>query len=217
MLSEKETKKLIEKLLKWERETETRKQKKRKEDPFQILIRTVLSQRTRDENTDKAAGRLFEEYPGLEELAEAERKEIEELVKPAGFYKVKAERIKEISEIILEEFGGEVPENLEELLKLPGVGRKTAGIVMVYGFGKPVSIPVDTHMHRISNRTGLVKTKRPEQTEQKLMKKIPKKYWIPLNHLLVRFGKRVCKPLRPHCYRCPVVEICEYGEKNLES
>ena len=131
--------------------------------PYEVLVRTILSQRTRDENTDKATESLFNVYPTMEEVADAPVEEIAELVRQAGFYNVKAARIKEVSNILLDEYGGVVPDTVEELIKLPGVGRKTANCVLVFGFQKD-AIPVDVHVHRISNRLGLVHTKEPEET-----------------------------------------------------
>ncbi len=183
---------------------------KRNKSPFEVLIATVLSQRTRDENTAKAAEQLFSKYKTPKEIADAGILQIEKLIKPSGFYKVKAQRIKEISRIIAEQYNSRVPKSLDELLKLPGVGRKTAGIVMCYGFGIAESIPVDTHVHRISNRLGLVKTKHPEQTEQALMKIVPKRYWLDLNELFVRFGQLICRPITPHCAECPITKYCNY-------
>lgn len=178
---------------------------------FHVLIGTLLSQRTRDMNTDKAAKHLFSKFPTAEKLSKASTKEIEELIKPSGFYKVKAERIKEIAKKISQKYGGKVPEDMEELVKLPGVGRKTANCVLVYGFGKP-AIPVDTHVHRITNRLGLVKTKKPEETEMELMKVIPKKYWTIINELLVKHGQGICKPVKPLCSCCPLLKHCTYGK-----
>lgn len=177
--------------------------------PFQVLISTVLSQRTKDANTDKAARQLFSKYPTPQAISRARVEEIEKLIRPSGFYKQKAKRIKEISRIILEEFKGAVPRTTEELTALPGVGRKTAGCVLCYGFGIP-SIPVDTHVHRISNRIGLVKTRRPEDTEQALMKLIPKDHWIKINQLLVKHGQSICLPRKPRCGICPVRTHCDY-------
>lgn len=177
------------------------------ESPFKVLISTILSQRTRDENTIKASEQLFAEYKTPGEIAGAPLERIEELIRPSGFYKVKARRVKEVSRIIVEDYGGRVPDSLEELLKLPGVGRKTANCVLVYGYGKS-AIPVDTHVHRISNRLGLVKTRTPEETERELRRKIPREYWLELNGLFVKFGQQICKPVKPRCGECPVRDEC---------
>ena len=184
-------------------------------DPFQVLIRTVLSQRTRDENTDKASRRLFSRFKTPREIVKANVKEIEELIRPSGFYRVKALRVKEISREILGRFGGRVPDNIEDLVSLPGVGRKTANCVLVYAY-KMHALPVDTHLHRIPNRIGLVKTKEPEETERALAKIVPKKHWVVINELFVKFGQRICKPIRPECYRCPIVDLCGFEKKNLK-
>ncbi len=180
--------------------------------PFRVLIRTILSQRTRDENTDHASARLFSKFKTPEDIAIADKEDIEELIVSAGFYHVKAARIKEVSQILLDEFDGKVPDTIEELLTLPGVGRKTANCVLVYGFKKP-AICVDVHVHRISNRMGLVETKTPEQTEEKLKKLVPKKYWLEINDLLVQFGQTICRPVYPLHDICPVNECCKlYSE-----
>lgn len=183
---------------------------KRNKSPFQVLIATVLSQRTRDENTAKAAEQLFSKYKTPKNIANAGIAQIEKLIKPSGFYRVKTGRIREISRILAEQYNSRVPKSLNELLKLPGVGRKTAGIVMCYGFGIPASIPVDVHVNRISNRLGLVNTKTPEKTEIILMKIVPKRYWLDLNELFVRFGQLICRPVRPHCWECPITKYCDY-------
>ncbi len=185
-----------------------------KQDPFHVLIGTVLSQRTKDENTEKAAKQLFSKYKTPEEIANAPLKDLEALIKPSGFYRIKAKRIKEISKIIAEKYNGKVPETINELVKLPGVGRKTAGCVLVYGFNRP-AIPTDVHVFRVSNRIGIVKEKTPEKTEYALMRVIPKKYWILYNSIMVRFGQQICRPIRPRCWECPIVDMCEYGEKNF--
>ena len=177
-------------------------------DPFRVLITTVLSQRTKDANTDKASKALFSKYTTPRQLANARLKDIEKLIRASGFYKVKARRIKEISEIILEKYNGRTPRKIEELLSLPGVGRKTANCVLVFAYRQP-AIPVDTHVHRLSNRLGWVKTKTPEKTESQLVKKIPKKYWIDLNELLVTHGQSICLPRRPRCSVCPIEKWCE--------
>ncbi len=182
-------------------------------DPYKVLIRTILSQRTRDENTDQATKNLFSKYKNINEIVDAPVEDIEELIKCAGFYRVKAARIKEVSEILLDQYGGEVPNTLEDLVELPGVGRKTANCVLVYAFELP-AIPVDTHVHRISNKLGLVNTKTPEQTEAELAKIIPKDQWILLNDLMVQFGQTICKPIGSQCEICPITEHCQYYKEN---
>ena len=184
-------------------------------DPYRILIRTILSQRTRDENTDQATKNLFSKYKNINEIVDAPIEDIEELIKCAGFYRVKAGRIKEVSQILLDQYGGEVPNTLEELVELPGVGRKTANCVLVYAFELP-AIPVDTHVHRISNKLGLVNTKTPEQTEEELAKIIPKDQWILLNDLMVQFGQTICKPIGSKCEICPITQHCQYYKDNNE-
>ncbi len=176
-------------------------------DPFRVLIATVLSQRTRDEITERAAGKLFARYSTAAALANADIGDIEELIREVGFYRVKAPRIKEIARIILNDFKGRVPDDMDSLLSLPGVGRKTANCVLVYGFGREV-IAVDTHVHRISNRLGLVSTKTPEETEVQLLEVVPKKHWRHINELLVRFGQDICRPVGPKCGGCPLVGLC---------
>lgn len=176
-------------------------------DPFKVLISTILSQRTRDENTAIASRNLFSIYKDSKMLSRANEKDIQRLINPVGFYRIKARRIKEVSKIILEKYGGRVPCDIEDLLALPSVGRKTANCVLVYGFMKP-AIPVDTHVHRISNRLGLVNTKTPEETEISLRKSIPKKYWLDLNELFVRHGQNICRPIAPKCSDCVINRLC---------
>jgi endonuclease-3 len=178
-------------------------------DPYRVLIRTIISQRTRDENTDRASAQLFSQYHTMTEIANADPTRLEPLIRPAGFYRVKAQRIVEVSKKLLDEFKGQVPDDIKNLLKLPGVGRKTANCVLVYGFQKP-AIPVDVHVHRISNRLGLVKTKTPEETEVELEKIVPKEYWIELNDLMVQFGQTICRPQSPRHEECPLQDICDY-------
>jgi endonuclease-3 len=184
--------------------------------PFKVLISTVLSQRTRDENTLKASTQLFKRFPSAKKLAKAKINEIQELIKPAGFFRVKAKTIKKIAVELNKKFNGRVPSSLEELLSLKGVGRKTANCVLVYSFRKP-AIPVDVHVHRISNRIGLVKTKTPEETEIKLMQLIPKNKWIELNDLMVKFGQRKCLPRNPECEICALSNNCDFGRKKLSN
>lgn len=177
--------------------------------PFRILIGTVLSQRTRDEKTDEAARALFARYPSPEMLASAPVEEIAKLIRPANYYYTKASRIKEISTIVMEKYAGKTPDNLADLTRLPGVGRKTAACVMVYGFGKP-ALPVDTHVHRISNRIGLIQTKTPIESEKELWKVVPQKYIMPYNELMVKHGQKICRPIGPKCDQCPIATSCDY-------
>ena len=181
-------------------------------DPYRVLIRTILSQRTRDDNTDRASAHLFSKYHSMEEIARADPTLLEPLIRPAGFYHVKAQRIVEVSRKLIDEFKGEVPEDMKGLLELPGVGRKTANCVLVYGFQKP-AIPVDVHVHRISNRLGLVNTKHPEETELELERLVPQEYWIELNDLMVQFGQTICRPQSPRHEECPLQELCDYYQE----
>jgi endonuclease-3 len=183
-------------------------------DPFRCLISTVLSQRTRDEVTYSATEKLFSRFGTPSEIACAGTDEIEALIREAGFYRTKAPRIKEIARIIQDEFKGKVPDNMETLLTLPGVGRKTANCVLVNGFGKD-AIAVDTHVHRISNRLGLVTTKTPEETEKELYRTIPKEHWKYTNEFLVRFGQDICRPVGPKCGACPIIDLCPTGTSRL--
>lgn len=182
------------------------------EDPFQVLIGTILSQRTRDEATDRASAALFAQYPDARSLAAAPIAEIERLIRPVGFYRAKARNLADCAQLLVDETGGPVPPDLEALLSLPGVGRKTANCVLVFGFAEP-AIPVDTHVHRISNRLGVVRTRTPEETERRLEEVVPRDYWIPLNPLLVQHGQNLCGPGRPKCDRCPIVEWCATGQR----
>ena len=162
--------------------------------PFSILIGTILSARTKDESTTKVVKVLFSKYKNPKQLANAKLKDVEKIIKSIGFYHVKSKRIIEVAKIIDSKYKGKVPEDLDTLVELPGVGRKTANCVLVYAFEKP-AIPVDIHVHRISNRIGLVETKNPEDTEQELMKKIDKKFWIDINDTFVMYGQNICKPM----------------------
>ena len=183
-------------------------------DPYKVLVRTILSQRTREENTDQATNNLFEKYPDIHAVVDAPIDDVKELIKPAGFYNVKAARIQEVSRILIDQYGGEVPDTVEEMIKLPGVGRKTANCVMVFAFELP-AIPVDTHVHRISNRLGLVDTKNPDDTEVELCRIAPRDLWIKLNDLMVQFGQNICKPIGPQCEVCPCTDICDYFSENI--
>lgn len=178
-------------------------------DPFRILIGTILSHRTRDENTSRATENLFSRYTTPQEIAEAPPSEVRKLIRPSGYYNMKTKNIIRASRQLLDEFDGVVPDNVEDLLKIHSVGRKTANCVLVYAFGKP-AIPVDTHVHRISNRLGLVSTEQPEETEEALTGSVPKKYWLELNDLFVRFGQTTCKPIGPKCSICTLSGDCKY-------
>ena len=185
---------------------------KKKNSPFLVLISTLLSHRTRDETTDAATERIFSLYNTPKEFSDAPLEELENLIKPVGFYHVKAKRIKQISSILIDRFNGIVPNNIEELLTLPGVGRKTANCVLAFGFDIP-ALPVDTHVHRISNRLGLVKTKEPYKTEIELTKIAPTDEFCFLNTFMVKFGREICKPIGPRCYDCGVRDACDYFER----
>lgn len=173
-------------------------------EPYQVLIAAVLSARTRDEQTSKAVEKLFSRAKSVEEIAEMSLEEIENLIRNVGFYRVKARRIKDIARIISERG---MPDTFEDLMNLPGVGRKTANIVLSY-MGKP-AIAVDTHVHRISNRLGIVKTKRPEETERELKKLFPVELWNRINYVFVGFGQTVCLPRKPLCKECPIKDLCK--------
>jgi endonuclease-3 len=175
--------------------------------PFRILIATILSLRTKDTLTAVVAPRLFAvaDTPAAMLALGVER--IAELIYPVGFYRVKARQIVAICQILLERYGGEVPSDLDELLKLPGVGRKTANLVVTAGFGLP-GICVDIHVHRICNRWGYVQTRTPEETEMALRARLPQRYWIPINRLLVTLGQNICHPTSPRCSICPIRDLC---------
>lgn len=178
-------------------------------DPFKILIGTILSARTRDENTRVAVNNLFSRFKDAYAIANARIEEIEEAIRCTGFYRVKARRVKEVAMIVARDYNGKVPDNLDGLLRLPGVGRKTANCVLVYAFDKD-AIPVDIHVHRIANRLGLVDTRSPEATEQELMKKVERRYWKSINDTFVRFGQNVCRPIAPLCNECMLKDECRY-------
>ena len=180
--------------------------------PFKILIGTVLSARTKDENTTKAVKGLFKVYNTPQKLANAKVKDVEKIIKSVGFYHVKSRRIIEVANIILTKYHGKVPADIDKLVEIPGVGRKTANCVLVYAFEKP-AIPVDTHVHRISNRLGLVDTKMPEDTEMELRKNVPKKYWLAINNTFVMYGQNICKPISPMCGVCKIRNSCNYFKK----
>jgi endonuclease-3 len=178
-------------------------------DPFRILIACVLSLRTRDQTTDEASRRLFRLAADPAAMLRLSLSRIERAIYPVGFYRTKARQIRDICRRLLKEYGGRVPDSIDELLTFNGVGRKTANLVVTVGYGKP-GICVDTHVHRISNRWGYVKTKTPEQTEEALRRKLPRPYWITFNDLLVPFGQNLCQPVSPFCSKCPVARDCDH-------
>jgi endonuclease-3 len=180
----------------------------RSKDPYQVLISTLLSLRTKDETTSLASQRLFRLAKTPRTMVRLSAEEIQRTIYPVGFYKRKAETILRVSRILIDQYDGIVPDDLDELLKFPGVGRKTANLVLTLGFGKP-GICVDTHVHRISNRFGYVRTRAPEETELSLRESLPAPWWIPINDILVAFGQALCKPVSPWCSRCPVAKWCE--------
>jgi endonuclease-3 len=175
--------------------------------PFTVLISCLLSLRTQDQTTHAASERLFKLASRPAEMAGLPTPIIAKTIYPVGFYKTKAANIKKICERLLAENDGQVPDELDELLKLPGVGRKTANLVVTIGFGKP-GICVDTHVHRITNRWGYVHTKTPEQTEMALREKLPRRYWLVINDMLVAYGQNLCKPISPFCSRCRIGKYC---------
>ena len=181
---------------------------RRRRDPFKVLISTVLSLRTKDETTAAASQRLYQLAETPEDMLKLTSEQIAKAIYPVGFYRTKSENILEICRELIVRFHSRVPDELEQLLGLKGVGRKTANLVITLGYGKP-GICVDTHVHRISNRLGYVKTKTPEHTEFALREKLPPEYWIIYNDLLVAFGQNICKPTSPFCSRCPIHRFCD--------
>ena len=187
-----------------------------KDDPYKVLVCGILSARSRDEKTVEACERLFEKYPSPEDLLNAPIEEIAEVLKGIGLYRQKAKYLKQAIEKLVKEYEGKLPDRLEELLKFPGVGRKIANVILLHAFGKE-TIPVDTHVHRIANRLGLVNTKFPEQTEEELKKIVPKKLWKKVNYLLVGLGQTICTPQNPKCEVCPIREYCDFYRAKTEN
>lgn len=179
----------------------------RSQDPFQILISCVLSLRTQDATTDRASQRLFALANTPEKMAKLSTKKIEKAIYPVGFYRTKSKIIREISRNLIQNYGSKVPDEIDELLKFKGVGRKTANLVVTLGYRKP-GICVDTHVHRISNRWGYVRAQTPKETELALREKLPGQYWLEYNDLLVTFGQNLCRPISPICSQCPVDRYC---------
>jgi endonuclease-3 len=180
----------------------------RERTPFHVLISCLLSLRTKDQTTRDASDRLFAVADNPEGMMNIPTWKLEKLIYPVGFYRTKARKIKEICKVLVERYDGRVPDEIDELLKLNGVGRKTANLVVTLGYQKP-GICVDTHVHRITNRWGYIKTKNPHETESALREKLPKKYWLAINDLLVTFGQNICVPISPKCSICPVNIYCK--------
>lgn len=176
--------------------------------PYKVLISCLLSLRTKDDVTREASKRLFSIADTPDKMLKVPKKKIEKAIYPVGFYKTKAERILGISKTLVDKYKSGVPDEIDELLKLKGVGRKTANLVVTLGFNKP-GICVDTHVHRISNRLGYVHTRTPDKTEFALREKLPKKHWIIYNDLLVTYGQNICKPISPLCSKCPIEQYCD--------
>ena len=179
-----------------------------KKDPFQILISTLLSARTQDATTLAASTRLFAKAPTPQAMAKLTVRQIEKLIYPVGFYRNKAEFVRDAAKMIISKFGGRVPSTLEEMITLPGVGRKTANLVMILAFNSTENICVDIHVHRISNRLGWVRTKTPEETEQALYRTLEQQWWPVVNQYLVTWGQNVCRPVYPRCQSCALIKMC---------
>jgi len=177
-------------------------------DPFRVLVSCLISLRTKDEVTLDASIRLFDMADAPEKIAELSEESIAKLIYPASFYKTKSATIKNISQVLIDEYNSAVPKDIDELVKLKGVGRKTANLVVVEGYGEP-AVCVDTHVHRIFNRLGYVQTKNADKTEAELRKHLPKEYWIRINEILVAYGRAVCRPVSPHCSSCTLSKYCD--------
>lgn len=182
--------------------------------PFELLIATILAAQARDEKVNEVTRELFVHFPTPRDLAEAPFDEIAAIVKPLNYARKKAAFIQEVSRVLVEKFGGNVPASLEDLVGLPGVGRKTANIVLANAYGIP-AIPVDTHVGRVAQRIGLSQSKTPEDIEEDLMRVIPQEMWIAASHLLGFLGRFICEAKKPRCNACPIVDLCEYSEKSL--
>ncbi len=180
------------------------------DDAFRILITGIMSTRTRDEVTDRASLRLFCRFPTLEKLARASPSVVEDIIRPVGFYKNKSHDITKTCKMLLSDFDGKVPDTMDDLLKLPGVGRKVANIVLSEGVGRD-GLAVDTHVQRISTRLGLSNSEKPEKTEEILKRMVPRRRWNEVNSYFVEFGKQICKPITPNCDACGLRDICKYG------
>ncbi len=184
----------------------------RKYPAWKILISTILSARANDKATIPVTKELFKKYPTLSSLAKAKPSDVKKIIKRTVYFNQKTKYILKTAKIVLKRYNRKVPDTMQELLELPGVGHKVAGCVLVYAFNKP-ALPIDTHCHRISNRLGIVKTKTPDQTMRELEKKLPKRYWLIFNEVMVVHGQTICRPIKPLCWKCPVSKYCSYKDK----
>jgi endonuclease-3 len=181
--------------------------------PYKTLVGVILSARTRDEQVLKLLPNLFKVYPNVEVMAGASVSEIQSMINTIGMYKQKAKNLKKMADTVVKDFNGKIPDNIDDLVLLAGVGRKTASVVLVACFNKP-AIAVDTHVHRVTNRMGWVNTKTPLHTEGSLLKLVPKKLHDLINRVFVKFGRYICIPSKPRCWMCPVKQYCRFGDKN---
>lgn len=184
-------------------------------DSYKVLFATIISQRNKDELTEKVARKLFRIYPSVEKLSQADPKQVAKTIYPTGFYNVKGRIMVISAKKIMQKYNGKIPKDIVNLTSLLGVGRKTANCVLVYGYGMPTII-VDTHVHRISQRLGWLKSRSPEETEKKLTNIAPKKYWKTLNTILVLHGRSICSPIGPKCWDCPILGYCQYGKGRVK-
>ncbi len=191
------------------------KAESQKEDPFRSIVFTLLSARTRDSQTEIAYQKVIAKYPSAQALSQATPETLEPLLATIGLYRAKARHLVALAEMLIHDFDGVVPASIEKMALLPGVGRKTANCVMVYGFGKP-AVCVDTHVHRIVNRLGWVRTQTPEKTEIALRNILPKRWWLTVNHTLIQFGRAICVPGRPKCWECPLRDLCAFTYKTVK-
>ena len=189
------------------RERTTLNRMRKNPDAFKVLIACLLSLRTQDKNTEKVSRKLFAIADTPQKIVKIPQKKLEKIIFSSGHYKKKSKTLKHVLKVLLEEYVGKVPDKKEELLKIKGIGPKTANIVLAFAYGQEV-LPIDTHCHRIPNRLGWIKTKTPEQTEKELEKILPKKYWSEFNAIFVLFGQTICQPFSPWCSKCPVSEYC---------
>ena len=201
---------IIKTLQKWAEDYEhpTLRRSSRERNPYKTLIACLLSLRTQDKNTDKTSRELFKVADTPEGILKIPQKKLEKIIYSSGYYKNKAKTIKHVSKVILEKYNGKVPSELDELMSIKGVGRKTANIVLVYGHNKE-GLPIDVHCSRIPNRLGWIKTKNANETEQVLRKILPKQYWNKFNDLFVKFGQNICVPVSPYCSKCPINKYCK--------